>query len=73
MAEIDVLAQAIRVADGNHDLGAGALAEALMPTVRSLMARAWDEGVARDAKYGGGYLRALYAVNPYRHSPGEES
>lgn len=43
--EIDVIAQAIRMADGNHNLGAGALAEALLPTVRALMAQAWDEAL----------------------------
>jgi hypothetical protein len=34
--------------------------------VRARMAAAWDEGVAASAPYGGGYVRSLYAVNPYR-------
>jgi hypothetical protein len=29
-------------------------------------AEAWDEGAAQASPYGGGYLRALYACNPYR-------
>jgi hypothetical protein len=32
---VDALAQEIRRVDGNHDLGAGALAEALMPFILS--------------------------------------
>lgn len=34
--DVDVLAQEIRRVDGNHDLGAGALAEALMPFLSAL-------------------------------------
>jgi len=30
MLDVDALAQAIRIVDGNHDLGAGALAEAIV-------------------------------------------
>lgn len=39
---VDRLAQAIRVADGNHNLGAGVLAERLMPLVNELRAEVAD-------------------------------
>lgn len=29
-------------------------------------ADAWDEGAAYASPHGGGYLRAIYVVNPYR-------
>lgn len=41
---VDVIAQAIRVTDGSHELGASTLAESLLPTVRALMAQAYAEG-----------------------------
>jgi hypothetical protein len=36
VVDVDALAQEIRRVDGNHSLGAGALAEALMPFLRRL-------------------------------------
>jgi hypothetical protein len=48
MMLVDELAQEIRRVDGNHDLGAGALAEALMPWIQSLVEdraeRAYNSG-----------------------------
>lgn len=44
---VDDLAQAIRVVDGNHSLGAGALAEALMPFIRTASAQALQSEKAR--------------------------
>ena len=41
---VDQLANAIRQADGNHDLGAGALAEALMPFLDQVRAEGVVEG-----------------------------
>jgi len=40
MNHIDYLAQEIRRVDGNHDLGAGALAEALWPYISDLISDA---------------------------------
>lgn len=37
---VDILAAEIRRVDGNHDLGAGALAAALMPWIRAAQAEA---------------------------------
>ena len=42
--DVEALAQAIRVADGNHDLGAGALAEALLPWLAEQIAAAEQRG-----------------------------
>lgn len=41
-AIVDRLAQEIRIADGNHNLGAGVLAERLMPLVNELRAEVAD-------------------------------
>lgn len=76
-AEIDVLAQAIRVADGSHNLGAGALAEALMPTVREFMARAWDEAAqalawCMENGPDEGVATHVAANNPYRATSPEQ-
>ena len=48
---IDALAQEIRRVDGNHSLGAGALAEALAPFVRALSAALSGEAL-RPAERG---------------------
>lgn len=40
--DVDVLAQEIRRVDGNHDKGAGALAEALMPFLSAALQSAAD-------------------------------
>lgn len=40
--DIDSLAQEIRRVDGNHSLGAGALAEALLPFMREMLAEGGD-------------------------------
>ena len=51
---VDALAQEIRRVDGNHSLGAGALAEALMPFLNAARPsqqerEAWDEALSPDA------------------------
>lgn len=37
LVDVDWLAQQIRAVDGNNSLGAGALAEALLPRIRSTL------------------------------------
>ena len=46
--DVDALAQEIRRVDGNHSLGAGALAEALMPFITR--ARDWAELSGRNER-----------------------
>lgn len=59
---IDDLAQEIRRVDGNHDLGAGALAEALMPYLRARSsAPEAREGAVLDA--AAAYLKQQYGAS----------
>lgn len=60
--EVDRLAQEIRRVDGNHDLGAGALAEALIPFIRALSpsAAACKCEVLREALTPSGDTKAAY-------------
>jgi hypothetical protein len=79
--DMDALAQEIRRVDGNHDLGAGALAEALWPLIAAAQAEAWRAGTQEG--FGapeGETLHDVYALNPYRAAqvapsrvPGEET
>lgn len=61
----DRLAQEIRHADGAHHMGAGLLAEALMPFIAQVRAEAWDEG-ATAASEGYDLPDAAQIHNPYR-------
>lgn len=49
--DIDALAQEIRRVDGNHDLGAGALAEALMPFLKAQACKAVTAEMIRHADH----------------------
>lgn len=51
LPDVDVLAQEIRRVDGNHDLGAGALAEALLPFLQDLGYSAVSADMVRQAEH----------------------
>lgn len=64
MNDIDKLAQEIRRVDGSNSLGAGALAEALMPFLRTALAKAEAERDAAHneaAKSDGRYPSMFYS------------
>jgi hypothetical protein len=52
---IETVAAAIRAADGDHTMGAGALAEVVVAALVPLLSEAWSEGYAagfHDVGYG---------------------
>lgn len=51
LPDVDVLAQEIRRVDGNHDLGAGALAEALLPFLQDQGYSAVSADMVRRAEH----------------------
>lgn len=76
---VDQLANEIRRVDGGHSLGAGALAEALLPFLtehdRRVAERAWDEAV--EETHALGWLHDFaksdaLARNPHRAAKGDK-
>lgn len=75
--DVNGLAALIRQVDGDHSLGAGALAEALIESVTEMVADGWDQGwIARSERdrpmRTDGTITSSLAphpsLNPYRTS-----
>lgn len=72
---VDELSELIRRVDGNHDLGAGVLAEVIVGSpwhateIRRAKAAAWEEG----ACVGDAYGMTAISLNPLHANPYEEA